>query len=240
MKVYCYDRKTKEYIGTDEAYLDRVASMREGQPVYAMPAYTTQVAVPEVPENKVALYSDGKWILRDDYRGKMVYNLDTREGTLWDKIGVLPNGYTLNLPESANEIQEEYLAIIKNNFKIFMATTKVNIPDTENSFLYSSLSNLQKEKETGVCVSRDDNNNVYTFTTEQYAAAIDYLTVFGQLLYLTKWTLENKVKACKDVDLLKAMKDELTISYDLNNVKSVYKLNEEKRKNYYLRLAKNI
>lgn len=34
MKVYVYDKVTKEYIGTVEAYIDSVASRRVGHDVY--------------------------------------------------------------------------------------------------------------------------------------------------------------------------------------------------------------
>lgn len=242
MIVYNYDRITKEYIGAETAYIDKVATLNEGKEVYLIPAYSTTVEPPKkVKEGKVLVFNGQRWEETDNYRGKIIYNIDSRKGEVCMKLGPLPVGYILELKPLVSELKAQYLAMLKANFKQYLAKTKITIPNMDLAFYYSSIDNLKTERELGLVVSRDDNNKIYSdLTREQYDFIINYLLIFGQLIYLSKWEVENAIKKCKNVELMEKLKDKLDIKVDEAHLKSVAKMPEEKRKAYFIRMSNNI
>lgn len=242
MKVYNYDRRTKEYIGSENAYLDKAATLREGKEIYLLPAFATFVSPPDKKEkNQVFVWNGRKWEIKEDYRGQVIYNINTREGKVCTEIGPLPTEYVLNLKPSVAEIQNNYLNILKANFNQYLKETKITIPNLNLVFNYLSLPNIKNEKELGLIASRDDNNQIYTnLTDEQYNGIIDYLTTFGQLVYIYKWNVENSIKKCNNIELLEGLKDKLTIKIDMKHLNNLMKMPADKRKEYIARNANNI
>lgn len=240
MKVYMYDKVTKEYIGTTIAYKDKVASIKKRQDIFLIPAYTTDIEPPETGENEVAIFYDNCWKVVPDYRNKTIYNINTREKTVCDTIGELPKGYTLKLVERLEDIKDEYLTIMKNSFIDCVEVVKLKIPSTELYFTYNSVERLKKEQSTGIVMSRDDNNKIYMLTRQEYDVIINYLVVFGQYMYLQKWALENTIKKCSDIEVLKTYKDKLNIRVDQRQINNLVKMNPEERKAYFVRIADNI
>jgi len=67
--------------------------------VYLIPAGCVEVPPPATVENKVAVWSGGKWQLVDFYQGVTAYSITTGEPLTLDGFQPLPNGYTLKKPE---------------------------------------------------------------------------------------------------------------------------------------------
>lgn len=61
MKIYNYDRDTKEYLGESDAPIDPMASKREGRVVFLLPANATFEA-PTIEASKISVHVDGKWL----------------------------------------------------------------------------------------------------------------------------------------------------------------------------------
>lgn len=240
MKVYKYDKVTKEYTGTNIAYLDKVASRRAGREIYIMPAYTTTIQPPEAKEGEVAIFVNDEWKVVPDFRGRIVYDLNTRKGAIWEQIGKLPKGFAVNLPERLEDVKTMYLKTMKTNFDVCLTNTKLKVPGTELYFSYKSVERLKNEQATGVTMSRDDNNKIYMLTRQEYDVIINYLVIYGQYMYLQKWTVENVLKKCQDLDLLKTHQNKLEFRVDQKQINNLVKLTPDKRKEYFIRMADNI
>lgn len=240
MYIYKYDSYTKEYIETMNAIEDKVATKKAGKPIYFTPAYTTFEKPPKVNKGEVAIFKNGKWVVEEDHRGETIYNLATREGKNWTEIGKLPKGYVTRLPERLEELKDFYLKTMKTNFDVCLTNTKVQIPSTDLYFAYTSLERLQNERATGIQMSRDDNNKIYSLTRQEYDVIINYMVTYGQYMYLQKWTIENILKKCADVELLKTHKDQLNFKVNPKQINNLAKLSPEKRKEYFMSMANNI
>lgn len=90
--VYDYSSDTGEYVGTREAYV--VANT-------GLPACCTDIEPPVAPENHVAVFKPESqvWILREDHRGKIVYDKDTGLPLVITTIGSLPDNVTYIAPD---------------------------------------------------------------------------------------------------------------------------------------------
>ena len=73
MKVYCYEHDTKEYIGSEEALIDPLETIKQGKEVYLIPANAVLDEPPAAVEGKAIVFADG-WQLVDDNRGKEAVN----------------------------------------------------------------------------------------------------------------------------------------------------------------------
>lgn len=242
MFAYNYDRFTKEYTGTEKVFLDNEATIKEGKEVYLMPAFSTSVEPFKLTKpNTIQVWNGYKWEEKEDYRGKIIYNVETRQPKVWGELGPIPADYVFELKPSLTEMKVQYLAVVRNSFLNCINNVKITIPNIDLTFTYSSLENIKNEKELGLIVSRDDNDKIYSnLTREQYDDIINYLTVYGQLVYLQKWSMENSIKKCNNIELLEKIEDKLNIKIDLSQVKNLVKMPEDKRNDYYVRTAKNI
>ena len=240
MLVYRYDGRTREYIGTDTAYLDPVATRKAGEKVYAFPACTTDIKPPRTQKGEVAVFEKGEWKVVKDYRGYTVYNVATREGKVWTEVGELPKEYAFKLPERLDELKSTYLKTMKSNFNVCMSQTKINIPSTDLYFAYTSLERLKNEQALGLQMSRDDNNKIYSLTRQEYDAIINYMVIYGQYMYLQKWAVENLIKKCTDVELLKTYKQKLEFEVDPKFINKIAKMSVDGRKEFFSQMANNI
>ena len=240
MKVYKFDKLTKEYKGIVEAFKDTVSSMRAGKDIYVLPAYTTKIAPPKVKEGEIAVFTGEEWKIVANFRGQMVYNLNTREGKVWDQLGPLPKGFSTKLPERIEDVRINYLQTMKTNFDVCLTNTKLKIPSTELYFNYNSVERLKNEQNIGIQMSRDDSNKIYMLTRQEYDVIINYLVVYGQYMYLQKWILENAIKKCESLEILKTYSNKLDFKVDQKQINNLVKLSPDKRKEYFNRMASAI
>jgi hypothetical protein len=182
----------------------------------------------------------GEWKVVKDYRGYTVYNVATREGKVWTEVGELPKEYAFKLPERLDELKSIYLKTMKSNFNVCMSQTKINIPSTDLYFAYTSLERLKNEQALGLQMSRDDNNKIYSLTRQEYDAIINYMVIYGQYMYLQKWAVENLIKKCTDVELLKTYKPKLEFEVDPKFINKIAKMSVDGRKEFFSQMANNI
>lgn len=78
-KIYFYNPKTFEFVGTHVAQIDPEATKRVGKVVYTSPAYSTDVEVPELKEFQIAVYNpDAKeWTIKKSFKGNYKLNANT-------------------------------------------------------------------------------------------------------------------------------------------------------------------
>ena len=104
MEAYNYHYKTKEYLGSEEAYLD---------PAYKRPllaANQTFIKPEQSKEGHVMIFKDKNWVEVVDYRG-LIFNKDTKQSEQWNEIGELPPLLTKQVPKEYDKWDEE-----KNNW----------------------------------------------------------------------------------------------------------------------------
>lgn len=243
MKVYNYDKYTKEYISSEVAFKDIVASKREGKDIFLIPAFSTTVEPPSLSEdeNKVLVWNGEQWVKKDDYRGRVIYNVETGEQKVVESIGPLPLGYSLNNKPTLNQLKAQYLGLLKVNIDKYLSNNIIEIPKVKLSFCYNSIKRLKNELDLNITVSRDDNNQIYSnLTEEQYNYIIKYLGIYGQCIYMYKWEIENLIKKCNNVELIESLKGRTNIKIDLKHINNLMKMPDEKRKKYFLQNLSNI
>lgn len=86
MKIYNFHPITKEYIG--ENYADE-SPLEKG--VYLLPSFATFIAPPELGENQTAVFENDQWSIKQDFRGKIYYQKDTKAQIIIEKIGIYPD-----------------------------------------------------------------------------------------------------------------------------------------------------
>ena len=105
MLIYRYNADTKEYAGSESAYLDPLESEKQEKEVYLIPANATTRA-PELKEGCAAVWNGSEWENVKDNRGKE-YWLDTDTyGTaarVMTELGAYPEGAVFTAPEMSAE-----------------------------------------------------------------------------------------------------------------------------------------
>lgn len=114
MKIYNYDKTTKEYLFESEASLDPQATKNQGKEVYLIPDCATVKKPPSVRKNEICIFIDG-WQIKSDFRGQYIVNSDMMPEIV-EEIGDIKEGYIVITDEQAHKIQEDDLFyIISNN-----------------------------------------------------------------------------------------------------------------------------
>jgi hypothetical protein len=92
MKIYTYNKETGEFIKEREARPNPRALGR-----YLVPANATKIKPPAFTKNKVAVFIDGAWVIKSDFRGSYY----TNDGTIVKVVEIdepRPAGVTIKAP----------------------------------------------------------------------------------------------------------------------------------------------
>ena len=111
MIFYCYDEKTKEYTGTQNAFIDPLESEKQGKDVYLIPQNGTDKEPPKTEENQAVIFNGDEWEVVTDYRGKTYY-IGTEQHEM-KELGELPNGATFDPVKSDTDT----IAALKAEYK---------------------------------------------------------------------------------------------------------------------------
>ncbi len=99
MKIYNYHSTTKEFLRESFAQLDPLESELQNKDIYLIPKHATTEEPPITKVEEVAVFENG-WIIKEDYRGKTVFDTTTAESMVIDQIGLMPGGFTPEIPIS--------------------------------------------------------------------------------------------------------------------------------------------
>lgn len=89
LTVYSYDAKTGEHTGTNEEYL---------APGVGIPANACAVAPPEAGQGKIAVFTNGSWLLVADHRGETIYSTKDGQPAVVTETGAYPENTTVLAP----------------------------------------------------------------------------------------------------------------------------------------------
>lgn len=90
IRIYNLRADTREFIGAGDAYIPANTGL---------PADCTNIAPPEVPSGKVAVFNGTAWELVEDYRNQTVYRKETGERVYITGLGALPADVTTIVPD---------------------------------------------------------------------------------------------------------------------------------------------
>lgn len=95
MKIYNYDKETKEFLGVQEA---TPSPKEEGK--FLKPANSTEVEPKTPEEGKANVFDElaNSWGLVEDNRGTLVYSTESKEESSIDYLGSIKEGFTLLVP----------------------------------------------------------------------------------------------------------------------------------------------
>lgn len=102
MIFYIYDKKTKEYIGTQNGFIDPLETKKQGKKVYLVPANATDKKPLETKENQAVIFNGSEWKIVADYRNK-IYYIGTEQHEM-KELGYLPEGATFEPVKSESEL----------------------------------------------------------------------------------------------------------------------------------------
>ncbi len=121
MRVYCYDKITKEFTGYEEAQEN---PNKKGE--FLLPANSTFVQVNDFQDGYIPVFNNIDWDICKDYRGKTQINLENLKLSKIDYIGEIKPGFQLldnNIVQDFIQHPECY-AVVDNVFQSIIGTEK--------------------------------------------------------------------------------------------------------------------
>lgn len=222
MIFYIYDKKTKEYTGTQNAFIDPLETKKQGKNVYLVPANATDKKPLETKENQAVIFNGSEWEIVADYRNKTYY-IGTEQHEM-KELGDLPKGATFEPVEpekTLDELKSEKLAeltAITSKFDNQLVNTDMIIKSSLGFSINADLrsqNNLRGLISVGVepvnFVTAD--NSVRSLSIEQLNVLLNECTQNVQHLYLLKWQYRKQIEQAKtkeDLDIIEfkfTMKD---------------------------------
>ena len=214
MIFYTYDEKTKEYTGTQNAFIDPLETKKQGKNVYLVPANATAKKPLKTKENQAVIFNGSEWKIIADYRGKTYY-IGTEQHEM-KELGDLPKGATLEPVEpekTLEELKEEKLADLTAAGHQF-DNQLVNENMIINSALgFKANADLRSQNNINGLIAAgqepvayvDSQNAVHSLTLAQLNTLLAECIENGQYLYQQKWAYRAQINACTTKEDLAAI-----------------------------------
>lgn len=220
MIFYTYDEKTKEFTGTQNAFIDPLETKKQGKNVYLVPANATDKKPLETKENQAVIFNGSEWEIIADYRNKTYY-IGTEKYEM-KELGDLPKGATFEPVEpekTLSELKSEKLAeltAITSKFDNQLVNTDMII---KSSLGFSINADLRSQNNLRGLISvgvepvnfMDATNSAQSLTLEQLNVLLNEAIKNGENLYKTKWELRNRILNSSSVEELKAIELKFTM-----------------------------
>jgi len=239
MKLYNYNPATLEYIGDSEAELDQLESQIQNKEVYLIPQYATFYRPQKTKKNKVACFKEDKWVIEDDFRNEIYYDLETRKQVIITEIGKLKETLVKELPKDLEEERAKALKQLKEKHKEFLSQPQ------EQELACIDLEDLQeqvKEKDGLLehIFSRTRNNIFFHLTIDLAKVICTRLSIIKQLSYISKWVLESKILSCTSIVELEKICLLLIIKVTKEQVDKLLNMSKEERSAYFSNITENL
>lgn len=124
MLVYTYDEETKEFLHSEEAYLDPLETQIKGEDVYLLPAFATFEKPIDKTEGKAVVFDESTWKLVDDNRGKFTI----KDGSV-EEIKTLEPVEKILTDEEIDGLTDGTLIIVDNGVVSKPAPTKEEVSE---------------------------------------------------------------------------------------------------------------
>lgn len=214
MVFYTYDEKTKEFTGTQNAFIDPLETEKQGKEVYLVPPNATDKKPLDVKENQAAVFNGSEWEIIADYRNKTYY-LGTEPHEM-KELGELPNGATFEPVEpekTLDELKSEKLVeltAITSKFDNQLVNNEMIIKSSLGFSINADLrsqNNLRGLIAVGVepVNFMTADNSLKSLTLEQLNVLLSECAQNGQHLYLLKWQYREQIEQAQTVEELNAI-----------------------------------
>lgn len=220
MIFYTYDEKTKEYIGTQNAFIDPLETKKQGKKVYLVPANATEKKPLNVKKNQAVIFNGTEWEIVADYRNKTYY-IGTEQHEM-KELGDLPKGATFEPVEPEKTLEElkseklSELTAITSKFDNQLVNTDMIIKSSLGFSINADLrsqNNLRGLISVGLepvnFVTAD--NSVKVLSIKQLNVLLNETIKNGQHLYLLKWQYREQIEQAKTAKELKSIEFNFTM-----------------------------
>ena len=211
MIFYTYDKKTKEYKGTQKGFIDPLETKKQGKNVYLVPANATDKKPLEAKENQAVIFNGSEWEIVADYRNKTYY-IGTEQHEM-KELGDLPKGATFEPVEpkkTLDELKSDKLAeltTITSKFDNQLVNTDMIIKSSLGFSINADLrsqNNLRGLIAVGISpvnfVTAD--NSVKSLSLEQLNTLLNECALNSQNLYLQKWSYKSQIEQAQTAEEL--------------------------------------
>ena len=220
MIFYIYDEKTKEYTGTQNAFIDPLETKKLGKNVYLVPANATEKKPLKAKENQAVIFNGSEGEIIADYSNKTYY-IGTEQHEM-KELGDLPKGATFEPVEpkkTFDELKSEKLAeltAITSKFDNQLVNTDMIIKSSLGFSINADLrsqNNLRGLIAVGVepVNFMTANNSVKSLTLEQLNVLLNECALNGQSLYLQKWQYREQIEQAQTVEELNTIEFNFTM-----------------------------
>lgn len=223
MRLYVYNKITKELIGSMDAYLDPLETQLRGTNIYSIPPYTTPIPPQGFQEGMVNVYNEETkcWSLVEDNRGMTVYNKKTGIPLVITELGEIPEDYTKEKVYSLQELKDKkreeinskYLEAVKTLAKFNSISESVEQRDRLNKFISSLGAQSASFYENSV-------GEVVFVSAEDAEFAAKYLFIGSLLFPLKKKLFLDKVRKTRGTKELSKMKIDFNIKEELKQLRN--------------------
>ena len=227
MIFYTYDEKTKEYIGTQNGFIDPLETKKQGKNVYLVPANATDKKPLETKENQAVIFNGSEWEIIADYRNKTYY-IGTEQHVM-KELGDLPKGATFEPVEpekTLDELKSDKLAeltTITSKFDDQLVNTDMII---KSSLGFSINADLRSQNNLRGLISVGTepvnfvtaDNSVKVLNIKQLNTLLNECALNGQSLYLQKWKYKAQIENAQTKEELDAIDLQFTMKdFSKNN-----------------------
>ena len=215
MIFYIYDEKTKEFIGTQNGFIDPLETKKQGKNVYLVPTNATDKKPLKTKENQTVIFNGSEWEIITDYRNKTYY-IGTERHEM-KELGDLPKGATFEPVEpekTLDELKSDKLAeltAITSKFDNQLVNTDMIIKSSLGFSINADLrsqNNIRGLISVGIepvnFVTAD--NSVQSLSIEQLNVLLNECAQNVQHLYLLKWQYKEQIEQAKTVEELNTLK----------------------------------
>lgn len=214
MIFYTYDEKTKEYTGTQNAFIDPLETKKQGKNVYLIPANATAKKPLKAKENQAVIFNGSEWEIITNYRGKTYY-IGTEQHEM-KELGELPNGATFDPvkpKKTLNELKSDKLAELTRITSKFDNQLVNNEMIINSSLGFKVNADLRSQNNLRglIAVGNEPvnfvtaDNSVKSLGLEQLNVLLNECAQNVQHLYLLKWQYRDQIEQAKTIEELNAI-----------------------------------
>ena len=220
MIFYIYDEKTKEFTGTQNAFIDPLETKKQGKEVYLVPPNATDKKPLEHKENQAVIFNGSEWEIIADYRNKTYY-IGTEKYEM-KELGDLPKGATFEPVEpkkTIDELKSDKLAELTSITSKFDNQLVNNEMIIKSSLGFSINADLRSQNNLRGLIAigiepvnfMTADNSVQSLSLEQLNVLLNECAKNGQHLYLLKWQYRERIEQAKTVEELNAIEFNFTM-----------------------------
>ena len=230
MLTYRFDENTKEFLVSEQAFLDPLESQIQNKEIYLLPANSTFTKPLDPKEGYAVVWENNEWIYKEDHRQKRDKGgviIETSGTPYWlegdnylsparymKELGKLPEGAILVKPEKPLEVyKEEKHQELSSKFsdvqeKAYLTSSLgfvINAGRTTKADIDGLIEVLQDDTTSTVLFRCDDNSFVNVNLDNLKTMRLEVIKS-GQELYQQKWTFGSLIDSCNTSEEIEAIK----------------------------------